>query len=886
MWRLILLLSCLVLACEVDVAPAGLRATPAGNGPVVRFDPQREVPLPNDVSTTPDPTSRTGRRPSLGQTGATALERELRADVGAMEGWGLSSAITVGFDREPSADVRLPAIDADAVLARMSGDDPSNDPFYVVNLTTGIPVLLDVGHGYSPTNVPNSGAYGPLDPKASESNLVFETEEEGADLPFFAYTPAKDRDFDGVLDHPNTRDWYERETDTLILRPIVPLAEMTEYAVVLTDRLRAPDGQLIRSPFEAIHHPTQRSGIARLQDFLTDNRLATYYGDIAGTGLDHVAFAWTFTTQPAKTALQGLRDQLPTATLVTTSSCSTTALPNVDHLEFGLVGSVPWAVALPKGKSTPSPVLLWVGAASDVFVYGDDYARQGVAFLAFGDVAIDATCKAQARARTPWFTGRLAHDRDTIRQRALDGFSLMKALKGNALGLGPTYFAAGIGIDGVAATMMGALEPSIVATAPIATGAGLVYDVALRSSQTAPLGPILGPWVYAVPASERPASACLPDQRSVRITDGTNDEELACVDASDLGTGVSVLVRNATAAVSRCARTSRDGRFGVAIPSTNGDHIEVQVYNAPDVFGTYGRCNPKEGAPLGRSIDSFELRAGSHDIGERLVTDFDGMGLRRQSPELRRFRDLAQAILDPADPGSFAGLFAPRSLLVTTTAGDTEFPLSSSLLLARAASVLPYLAPNAADDFPAYANAATPRDFYTRLGQKTPLAYLLEARSGAGPNCKANVRSECPATGERSVAGYACKTAPFDPDWVSEGALPFDEPHPDVPLRLARLAVLTPTDLAASWVPRLAGVPFAPDAAGWTAIAPVSGLFELYVDPSGAHGWGAHDACRVWDPAAYGNALLARFFATSGRDIYYLSHPNSHACLASGTCFQ
>src|SRR6185503_16267169 len=101
--------------------------------------------------------------------------------------------------------------------------------------------------------------YGPNDPKASEPNLVFETVEEGAGLPQGAYRPALDRDFDGVLDHPNARrrgqtspatirgvddilTWYERETDTLILRPIVPLDEKTEYAVVLTDRLRGPDG--------------------------------------------------------------------------------------------------------------------------------------------------------------------------------------------------------------------------------------------------------------------------------------------------------------------------------------------------------------------------------------------------------------------------------------------------------------------------------------------------------------------------------------------------------------------------------------------------------------------------------------------------------------------
>ena len=113
-----------------------------------------------------------------------------------------------------------------------------------------------------------------------------------------------------MLDHPNTLGnkgipgvdnlltWYERETDTLIIRPVVPLDEKTEYAVVLTDRLRGVNRQPVRSPFESIHHPSQRRGVARLQDVLREKRLANYFGDIAGTGLDHVAFAWTFTTQP------------------------------------------------------------------------------------------------------------------------------------------------------------------------------------------------------------------------------------------------------------------------------------------------------------------------------------------------------------------------------------------------------------------------------------------------------------------------------------------------------------------------------------------------------------------------------------------------------------
>ncbi|MDF2696416.1 MAG: hypothetical protein K0S65_4799, partial [Labilithrix sp.] len=303
----------LVVGCEIDTVPEGLRRTPPGNGPQVKFDtshrPLPDVPLPNDVATFADPTSRTGVRVNVSLVAPTHMERRAREDFASMEGWGVSSPITVAFERAADSDPREPAIDLDAVADRMEDDehDPSNDPFYVVNLTTGLPVLVDVGNGYYPVVARDPFRYGPNDPKASESNLIFETVEEGAGLPQAAYRPELDRDFDGVLDHPNTRPgrrsspsdiagvsdlitWYERESDTLILRPIVPLEEKTEYAVVLTDRLRGPNGQPVRSPFEAIHHPTQRAGISRLAHWLGEKRLASYYGDIAGTGLDHVSF--------------------------------------------------------------------------------------------------------------------------------------------------------------------------------------------------------------------------------------------------------------------------------------------------------------------------------------------------------------------------------------------------------------------------------------------------------------------------------------------------------------------------------------------------------------------------------------------------------------------
>src|SRR4051812_17897712 len=176
-------------ACGVDTAPDGLRMTPPGDGPMVKFDvshrPLPDVPLPNDVATFADPTSRTGRRINVSLIAPSHMEARAREDFTTMEGWGTSSPVSVSFARPDGADPREPAIDLADVASRMQGDehDLSDDPIYLVNLTTGVPVFLDVGGGYYPVTLRDPFRYFPNDPKAGESNLLFETVEEGAGLP-------------------------------------------------------------------------------------------------------------------------------------------------------------------------------------------------------------------------------------------------------------------------------------------------------------------------------------------------------------------------------------------------------------------------------------------------------------------------------------------------------------------------------------------------------------------------------------------------------------------------------------------------------------------------------------------------------------------------------
>jgi hypothetical protein len=319
------------VACVSDTIPVPLQATPQGSGPAIVFDltarPLPNIPLPNDVATFPDPTSRTGVRVNASLVASTNMERMTRVGFDQMEGWGTDAPIAVAFTKPTDQDPHKPAVNLEDVASRFQADEWNfgNDPLYVINLATGVPVPIDVGNGNYPLTLSDPTIYYPNDVKLTQNvqNLAFETFEEGAGLLQSDYTPALDQDFDGVLDHPNVlgrapqwpgidnlTTWYEQETDTLIVRPILPLEEKTEYAVVLTDRLIGYDGQPVRSPFSQVYHAAQFDGASKALAALNDAKHAAYFGDIAGTGLAHVAFLWTFTTQPTHEDMRLLRDGL------------------------------------------------------------------------------------------------------------------------------------------------------------------------------------------------------------------------------------------------------------------------------------------------------------------------------------------------------------------------------------------------------------------------------------------------------------------------------------------------------------------------------------------------------------------------------------------------
>jgi len=296
----------LVLGCS---APEGLLETPPGSGPEVFFDldarPYPEMPIPCDLATRPDKSSPTGRRVNVSLLAPTLLEQSVREKIDRLDGFGTFMPISVRFDAE---------LDVDAFRAVRHDDDDLSDDLVLLMVVDpdspdfGRAVPLDLGRGYYPLTLELNDNYFASDPRAYTSNLVFDTTDE--DLNYNGLLDeGEDTDSDGVLDRPNVWpsssgnpyldlvDFYEMETNTLLIRPVVPLLERTRYAVVLTRDLEGTDGNPVRSPYSYVHHLDQTGDLSGLEEALQQN----------GRSLDDVAFAWSFTTMSIFQDLDALR---------------------------------------------------------------------------------------------------------------------------------------------------------------------------------------------------------------------------------------------------------------------------------------------------------------------------------------------------------------------------------------------------------------------------------------------------------------------------------------------------------------------------------------------------------------------------------------------------
>ncbi|NUN15694.1 MAG: hypothetical protein HUU55_18875 [Myxococcales bacterium] len=92
-------------------------------------------------------------------------------------------------------------------------------------------------------------------------------------------------------------DFWEAETNTLIVRPVLPLREHTTYAAVLTKRLVGLDGNPVESPFPYTTHASQKADLSKLPQTLSK----------LGLSKNDVAFAWSYTTGSVTYELEQIR---------------------------------------------------------------------------------------------------------------------------------------------------------------------------------------------------------------------------------------------------------------------------------------------------------------------------------------------------------------------------------------------------------------------------------------------------------------------------------------------------------------------------------------------------------------------------------------------------
>ena len=305
----------------------GLRLTPAGSGPTIRFDlsakPLPEIPIPNDLATRYDPDSPTGRRINVSAQASTEAERKLRKKINKLDGFGVFAPIMVSF--EAPLDIE------DFRDRHALNREFSDDAVLLVNIDRnsegfGEAVPLDAGQGNYALGMEWPHQYWDFDEHADSPNLLYETHDEDKNGNG-KLDPYEDIDFDGVLDKPNTWSgkpyeqitvdnladvlagedrpiddlitFYEKETDTLVLWPVTALRQRTRYAVVLTNYLVGEGKKPVRSPFKYVNHVRQTAALEPLSEVLSDEKI--------DMSLDDVAFAWTYTTQTNTKDLEDIR---------------------------------------------------------------------------------------------------------------------------------------------------------------------------------------------------------------------------------------------------------------------------------------------------------------------------------------------------------------------------------------------------------------------------------------------------------------------------------------------------------------------------------------------------------------------------------------------------
>jgi hypothetical protein len=308
-------------------------------------------------------------------------------------------------------------------------------------------------------------------------------------------------------------------------------------------------------------------------------------------------------------------------------------------------------------------------------------------------------------------------------------------------GPGRKYYAWGQSLGGFISALLGAIEPSINAVAPI-SGAGGLTDVAIRSQNfgvpEAVMLPMMGPFVLGNPAEDGKlkfefllADVVFQKKLPIKVTDKANPgdrvvlknlrngKEADAVIPADMKFRLAISCDALTATEKRPVLKMKDDNSNVPVKVENpfelGDPIEIRIYdgltdNVREVINKFG----SEMEFNAQKYDGIVWQGAFHPKDSTLICLQKGHGYLRQSPDLRRIFNIASFILEAADPAVYARYFVNDKLnfdyeknleqdlgevypdtkyLIVPTAGDLNVPINAGVEIARAAGILDFLNP-------------------------------------------------------------------------------------------------------------------------------------------------------------------------------------------------
>ena len=361
----------------------------------------------------------------------------------------------------------------------------------------------------------------------------------------------------------------------------------------------------------------------------------------------------------------------------------------------------------------------------------------------FGGVGLRSAAQAILRSRATdqnddgrldsgadFWTSYLFHTRDMVRQFALDYSQLVRIFRSfdgarrwgfDLDGDGQPELAGDFNGDGVVDTggdvvmtmtggslggimsmLMGSLEPELSAIAPMAGGGGYA-DMGIRSGQGGVLEAFIlrgmGP-LYT--GTTDPDTGRMVLETIVPDLNDTAERSLAT--AEGVRAGDLLIVANLANGQRGCGYVDQAGNVRAAVESDVGDATELRFYRGVQVMNS--ECEIAAGDPY-LTIDTLEsdleFQGQTLTAGAPITSLAQGLGLRRASPDLRRFQGFGQLVLDPSDPVAYARNLldepirfnaapgtAGASALVITTAGDMNVPASSGVTYGRAAGIIDY----------------------------------------------------------------------------------------------------------------------------------------------------------------------------------------------------